>query len=105
MLRLASILCLVLEAHCMAGLRDQQYSSIGRASIVVKIDDKEDTEFIPNERYLRVTFTKSGAECSRWLVVRPEEFERAQLGRSYSLVKVRALRHADPWAIEFEEPK
>jgi hypothetical protein len=101
--KLVHALCLFLELHCMAGFRDHQFSSIGRAPLKVMVDDKDDTELFPQRRYLHVSYKHMGVNRERWLIVSDAEFDRVEVGKSYSLVKTQAIQRPDKYAIQWVE--
>jgi hypothetical protein len=98
--KLSTFLLLVLEAHCCAGLRDKDFSSVGRAPLKAVVSDKDAWGFM-----LCVDFKQDGRTASRWVKVSEPEWERAEPGKAYSFVKTKSILRPCPYEIVIEESK
>jgi hypothetical protein len=100
---LAKLLCLILELHCMAGLRDQQYSSVGRAPIKVKIESIDDG--YSGEGIVALCgWQERGKPRNEWFVF-TEDAARVKEGQTYSLVRSRSIRNPDPFALTCKQAR
>jgi hypothetical protein len=100
--KLSTALLLILEVHCMAGLRDPYFASVGRAPIKVTVTAKDDDWGLGKCKCAaEFNWVERGEHWSGWYrVLSDDDGHRIQPGRSYSLVKVRSIKFADPFTIE-----
>ena len=103
MTKLVHALCLFLEIHCMAGYRDHQFSSVGRAPIKVRIEGIE--ENYTGEGVVALCgWRERGKDRSQWFVF-TEDAARVKEGQTYSLVRTRAIKNADPFVLTCQKAR
>lgn len=95
----ASLLTLVIELNCMAGFRDREFSSVGRAPVRIEIVDKQDEGVNSGSCIVQGEWTERGRKREEFFFLSKEDFDRVQVGKRYSFVKTRAIKHADPWTV------
>lgn len=97
MIKLVHALTLVLELHCMAGFRDPHFASVKPVPLKAVLEDLD--ESYDGRAVALLSWRDKGVGCSMWMMLNEEDASRVKVGKTYSLVKSRSIRHADPYTI------
>lgn len=104
MMKLVHALCLCLELHCMAGFRDHQYSSVGRAPLKIKVESVDEI-YATGQCIVFGSFQERGKARSEWFVLGDEDGARVKEGKTYSMVRARSIRSPDPFALTCQKAR
>jgi hypothetical protein len=99
--KLAHLLCIILEVHCMAGLRDPYFASTKPVPLKVTVADIDDS--YDGKCNALLCWQEKGHPCSMWTVLCDEDGYRVKRNQSYSLVRSRSIRHADPFVLTCQQ--
>jgi hypothetical protein len=100
--KLAHLFAILLELHCVAGYRDHDFASVGRAPIKVRIDTI-DEDFQTGRAVVMGTHQERGKDRSQWYILSDEDSARVKEGKTYSLVRSRSIRSADPFVLTCQQ--
>jgi hypothetical protein len=98
--KLAHLFAILLELHCVAGYRDHDFASVGRAPIKVRIDGIDEAE---GKTVVIGAWNEHGRERFQWFIIGDEDSLRVKEGQTYSLVKSRSIRCADPFVLTCQQ--
>jgi hypothetical protein len=98
--KLAHLFAILLELHCVAGYRDHDFASVGRAPIKVRIDGIDESE---GKTVVIGAWNERGRERFSWFILGDECGGRVKEGQTYSLVKSRSIRSADPFVLTCQQ--
>jgi hypothetical protein len=95
--KLAHLLCIILEVHCMAGLRDPYFQSVKPVPLKATVEDIDKS--YDGRCVALLAWKDKGVPCSKWLILNAEDCGRVKIGKTYSLVRSRSIKSPDPYTI------